>query len=131
MLDDRKKLYKKATLRQFRWTVFFLLFTFVSSASILGHKNTQPDNSNFDKEKWLTSSDYRYEIAKSEKFPSLGNLTKKQIIKLLGEPNCNSKNELTYCFDIPKEKKCDCDGSFMTINLSKKMPAKFRVTMFW
>lgn len=104
MLDDRKKRYIKERFRQFYWTVFFLLFTLINSTVALGQKETQPDNSNFDKQKWLTSSDYRYEIVKDKKFPALENLTKKQIIRLLGKPNFKNKKELIYCFDIPKEK---------------------------
>lgn len=105
--------------------------TIFNSTIVFGQKNLQTDNSNFDRQKWLTSSDYRYEIVKSEKFPTLETLTKKQIIKLLGQPNFKSKTELTYCFDIPKEKNSKCEGSFLTINLSKNIPPKFRVTMIW
>jgi hypothetical protein len=96
---------------------------------ILGQNNQKPDNSNFDRQKWLTSSDYRYEIIKSEKFPALENLTQKQIIRLLGRPNFKSKKEMTYCFDLSIEKKNVCESSSLTISLNKKIPPKYRVTI--
>ena len=130
MLNDRKKRYIKATFRQFLWSVFFLLSTFINSTVALGQKNTQLDNSSFDRQKWLTSSDYRYEVVKGSAFPNLDTLTKKQIIKILGQPDFKTKKRLTYCFDLPKEnKKCKC--SFLTIELDKKIPAKYRVAIVW
>jgi|688.fasta_scaffold417297_1 hypothetical protein len=111
--------------------IFFLLCTFTNSIAVFGQKNLQLENSNFDKDKWLTSSHYRYEIVKGENFPDLKTLKKKQIIRLLGKPNTKSNSELTYCFDISSKKNGNCEGSYLTISLSEKIPPKYRVTLVW
>ena len=131
MLKHSQENNFKATFRTSLRTVFFLLSIIVNSTLVFGQTNLQLDNSNFDKKKWLSSSNYRYEIVKSNSFPSLEHLTKKQIIRLLGQPNFKNKHELRYCFDISNENKSKCKSSFLTINLSKKNPPKYRVTLIW
>lgn len=108
--------------------ILFLIATFY-----FGQIQIETDIVNFDKQKWLTNSKYRYEVVKSSEFPKIENMTKKEIISLLGQPNFNLNNKLTYCFDFPKEngkmQKCDC--SFLTIDLNKNIPPKFRVAIIW
>jgi hypothetical protein len=91
------------------------------------------DSTGFDKQKWLTSSNYRYEVVKGPAFPKIENMTKKEIISLLGQPNFDKKNKLTYCFDFIKEnrkmEKCEC--SFLTIDLNKNIPSKYHVAIIW
>jgi hypothetical protein len=131
MFNESQENNFKATFRKSLRTVFYLLSIVVNSTLFFGQKNLQVDNSNFDKQKWLSSSDYRYEIVKCNSFPSLEHLSKKQIIRLLGQPNFKNKHELRYCFDISNENKYECESSFLTINLSKKNPPKYRVTLIW
>jgi hypothetical protein len=134
MLNDRERQYIKATFRQFLWRVILLWFTFINSTVVLGQNNLQIDNSNFDKQKWLTSSDYRYEIMKGKDFPAVEYMTQKQIIRLLGRPDFKTKSELTYCLDLWKEKekkKNICKCSLVTIYLDKKLPPQFRVVILW
>ena len=71
MLKHSQENNFKATFRSSLRTVFFLLSIIVNSTLVFGQTNLQLDHSNFDKKKWLSSSDYRYEIVKSNYFPSL------------------------------------------------------------
>ena len=131
MLKEIQLKYKKVTFRQILWRIFFVFATFINSTIIHGQNSPKLDYSNFDKQQWLTSSSYRYEIVKSEKFPALENLTRRQIIRLLGPPSFKSKKAVTYCLDIPTEKDSGCEGSSLTIYLDKKLPPKYRVLIIW
>jgi hypothetical protein len=130
--DKQLELSAKSNSVRYRSVTFFMTFL-LSAAVAFGQINQQVDDSNFDKQKWLTSSVYRYEIVKGASFPALENLTKKQIIRILGEPDFKERKVLIYCFHLSKDnvKKNRCEGSFLTIDLDKKTPPKFRVTIVW
>lgn len=103
------------------------LFIIIQSLIVYGKNNLQTDSLKFDKQKWLTSSHYRYKIVRSDIFPDLEKLNRKQIVKLLGQPNFNNKNIISYCLDIPNEKLTSCKGSFLAIDLNKKVYPKYKV----
>jgi hypothetical protein len=51
----------------------------------------------FNKEKWRTSTDYRYEVAKSSYFPDLKGKSKEEVKELLGEPCSINGETFKYC----------------------------------
>ena len=103
------------------------------AVQLFGQDSISSDTLSFEKDKWVSSSDYRYEIVKGSKFPSVTNLSENEIIEILGQPDFEADKILTYCLDITayhgEDKKCL--GSFVTINLDKNVPAKYRLTIAW
>ena len=92
----------------------------------------------FNKEKWRTSTEYRYEIAKSSYFPDLKEKSKEEVKMLFGEP-CEINGETyTYClsadaisyFDKSRNAYvCDCKAAFFTVDF--KVDERWRTTFFW
>lgn len=112
--------------------MFFLILAISISSCATGQENQSSD---FDKEKWSSSSEYRYEISKSKYFPIVEGKpqSKKHVKKVLGEPDFIQDNDFIYCFDITKNdttsKLSKCKGSYLIINFDKKNP--FNVTQVW
>lgn len=111
--------------------VFIFIFLLILSCS-------SQSSSSFDKDKWLTSSEYRYEISKSKDFPDLKDKSKENVKELLGMPDLEYEDEFTYCFDLnpeiyydPKVNRmvCDCKGSFVTINF--RVDKRWKTTFIW
>ena len=96
------------------------------------------ETDSFIKEKWMTSSEYRYTIAKSASFPDLKGKSKEDVKIILGEPDEVNGEIFIYCFDLNsvkyydqnlKQTKCDCKGSFVTIDF--KVDERWRTTFSW
>jgi hypothetical protein len=104
--------------------IFLLIIGISISSCAIGKKN---QSNKFDKEKWSSSSDYRYEIIKNKYFPIHDGKpqSKKHIIKILGEPDFIEGNDFIYCFDIAKNDTTSglskCKGSYLIINFDKKI----------
>lgn len=113
--------------------IFLTLGLIVFAINLKGQNTSSSDTLTFEKVRWETSSDYRYEIVKGNKFPSVTNISKKEIIKILGKPDFEQEKKITYCFDIRnhKEKDKNCNGSYLTISLNKNIPEKYRLTIAW
>ena len=92
----------------------------------------------FDKEKWLTSSEYRYEISKTEHFPDFKNKSKKYVKNILGKPSKVNGDKFIYCLDLTtvtyydnilNREICNCKSSYLTINF--KIDEKWKTTFTW
>ncbi len=73
----------------------------------------------FNKKRWLSSSNYRYEIVSHETFPNLEGKTKKYVKRVLGRPNIIQDNRFIYCLDILDTEDSDlpkCKGSSIVID---------------
>lgn len=113
--------------------ILFLLFITVSCCTSINLYSQS-----FDKKKWLTSSEYRYNIAKSENFPDLKGKSKVEVKKILGNPDNEYGDKFIYCFDLNsvkyynqdlKRENCECKGSFVIIDF--KIDDRWRTTFFW
>lgn len=85
----------------------------------------------FDKREWLMSSAYRYEVAKSGKFPNLNKLSKNEVISLLGVPNINDGDIFIYCLDVDStfDKPQTCKSSYLTVNF--RVDERWKTTFTW
>ncbi len=98
----------------------------------------QSDATEFNNAKWLESSEYRYQIIKSDVFPDVTDLSTEKTIELLGVPDCINENKFTYCLDIPEIKNldnkkskgdCHCKSSFITIDF--EIDKRWKLTIIW
>lgn len=115
--------------------ILYILILFITGSC---HTSVRLQSNSFDKEKWLTSSEYRCNIAKSEIFPDLKRKSKDDVKNILGEPDEVNGDIFIYCFDINplkhydqelKREVCNCKGSFVTIDF--KIDERWRTTISW
>lgn len=81
--------------------------------------------SKFDKKQWLVSSSYRYDASRTYAFPDLKGKSKKEVMRLLGEPCVVQGERFIYCFDINvkphydnelKRNVCNCKGASLIVD---------------
>jgi hypothetical protein len=88
-------------------------------------------SNHIDRDKWGTSSSYRYEIVKKEDFSFLKGKSKEYVINIFGEPDLIQENDFIYCLDIPFQNEDSlsgkCKASFLVINFEEGNP--FNVTV--
>lgn len=112
--------------------LFTILLFLITASSCNVVKSQQ---SSFDKEKWLISSEYRYEISKSENFPDLKGKSKDDVKHILGDPCEVNGEKFIYCFNIEvkshydeqlQQEVCNCKGSYVVIDF--KIDDRWRTT---
>lgn len=100
------------------------------------HPSLFCENNSFDKNKWLTNSEYRYKVVRSSEFPSIEKMSNIEIIETLGIPDKINCAVFTYCLDINNtelnndilnKNKCECSASYLIVDFD--MPQKYRVTI--
>jgi len=99
--------------------IYFLILNLTLSACVVGRK-TQLIK--FDKEKWKSSSDYRYEITKTKDFPDFGDKSEKEVMRFLGKPDFINNGRFVYCLDIPSKGDIKCKGCILIIGFEKGSP---------
>jgi hypothetical protein len=113
-----------------------ILVIIITSVSCKTRLKLQGDS--FNKKKWLTSSSYRYEIAKSHNFPDFRGKSKDDVKHILGNPDEVNGEVFIYCFDLNSIKYydqelhrdvCHCKGSYVTIDF--EIDERFRTTFSW
>ena len=106
--------------------------------AIISNNINKQNNNEFDKQKWLSNSEYRYEISKSNKFPNFKGKSKKYVKEILGEPDEIRDNVYIYCLDIKpakyydselKRKVCKCKASYVLIDF--EINDKWKTTFVW
>ena len=83
----------------------------------------------FDKEKWKSSSAYRYSIIDSKDFPVLDDKSKSQVKKILGSPDFINNGQFVYCLNQPLKGDCKCKSSYLTIGFEKGNPYNVTIVL--
>jgi hypothetical protein len=99
-----------------KFIAIYILFFLILSACETSKKL---DLKQFDKKKWKSSSEYRWEINRGHFFPDLRGRSKRVVRKVLGEPDFIDGERYSYCFTvITKSKKKHqniCKDSFINV----------------
>ncbi|HMG14370.1 MAG TPA: hypothetical protein VK590_02915 [Saprospiraceae bacterium] len=106
--------------------IYFLILTLTLSACVIGQKTK---TIKFDKEKWKSSSNYRYSIINSKDFPILDYKSKRQVKRILGPPDFISNGEFVYCLDLFVKGGCKCQASLLTIGFVKDSPYNVTIVL--
>jgi outer membrane protein assembly factor BamE (lipoprotein component of BamABCDE complex) len=104
----------------------FILVGFVCLVSASCATKPKTNESTFNKRKWRTSTEYRYEIMRTSSVGFLKGKDRKEVIKYLGQPNGKSEEDgvtyFKYCFSVETLKNVDklnCNGSFMVLHFKE------------
>jgi len=136
-------IYSKSRKKMKNLLIFIIFFVTQNcrgqnANAIIYQDSLKAKSSQFDKKEWLVSSEYRYTISKSDKFPSFKGKSKKYVKRMLGKPDEEDSERFIYCLGLNALKQydtklkrytCDCNGAFVIIDFV--IDERWRTTFSW